>query len=299
MREPCFHLYAPAKKLKTFDYRRVQIQRNALSMRERLLEILANSSSPGPMAWLGDTLASQSQNFERNPFYYAFSGVSRHFDKKGAVVVSEDQARDLEQTVAGFSVRDWDQFRLARVILLLVLAEQEKSTYLETLAALRNTADLRETAAIFSAYPLLPHQEELTESAVDGLRTNIVDVFDAIALNNPFPFRNFSDEEWNQMVLKAIFINRPLYRIVAIGKKSNAALAAAISDLAHERWSAGRQITPEAWRSVIPFVDDRITSDLVRLSQSESENDRLAAELVGSSNNDDIAWEKLGKTLES
>lgn len=268
-------------------------------MRKKLLEILANSSSPGAFSWLEEIVASQSDDFERNPFYYAFSGVSRHFDKQGGVAVSEKQSDDLNESLPGFSVERWDQFRLARVILLLVLAEQEKDVFLDTLAALRDTADLRESAAIFSAYPLLPHQEELVESAVDGLRTNIVDVFDAIALNNPFPSRHFSDEEWNQMVLKAIFINRPLYRIIGIGEKTNAALAAAISDLAHERWAAGREITPEAWRSVIPFVDERIGSDLERLSASECEHDRTAADLIRSKNNSDDAWSSLGKSLNS
>src|SRR5690606_22351997 len=123
----------------------------------------------------------------------------------------------------------WDQFRLARVILLLVLGKQDKATFLDTIAALLNTADLREQAAIYSAYPLLPRQEDLVESAVEGLRTNIVDIFDAIALQNPFPATHFTTEAWNQMVLKAIFINRPIYKIVGIESRRNAELAAGVS----------------------------------------------------------------------
>src|SRR5690606_32360293 len=108
----------------------------------------------------------------------------------------------------------WDQFRLARVLLLLTLGKQEKTVFLETIAALLDTADLREAAAVYSAFPLLPHQEEFVEASVDGLRSNIVGIFDSIALGNPFPAAHFTAEAWNQMVLKAIFINRPLYRIV-------------------------------------------------------------------------------------
>jgi len=285
--------------LKVFDYLVFQFQRNPFSMRDTLTDILASGAAPGAITWLRDTCVSQSEGFEKRPFYYAFSGVSRHFDKKASVNASSEQLDALSSSVPGFTVVGWDEFRLARVILLLVLAEQEKAVFLETLAALLDTADLREQAAIFSAYPLLPHQENLVESAVDGLRSNIVDIFDSIALNNPFPSQYFSDEEWNQMVLKAIFISRPLYQIVGIDQKTNESIANAISDLAHERWAAGRTITPEAWRSVIPFVDADITADLERLTNSDSEADRRAAELVLASDTSTQAWAELGKSLES
>src|SRR5690606_35707178 len=122
----------------------------------------------------------------------------RHFEKRGPVEVSDGQLQALQERVPGFTVKGWDQFRLARVILLLVLGKQDKATFLDTIAALLNTADLREQAAIYSAYPLLPRQEDLVESAVEGLRTNIVDIFDAIALQNPFPATHFTTEAWNQ-----------------------------------------------------------------------------------------------------
>ncbi|MEX2580017.1 MAG: EboA domain-containing protein [Verrucomicrobiales bacterium] len=288
-------------------------------MREKLIDILASGSPPEAVAWLRGIVASQLGSFEKRPFYYAFSGVSRHFDKRGLVSPSENELSALLRTVPGFTVAGWDQFRLARVVLLLTLAEQPKSTFLETLDALLNTADLREQAAIFSAYPILPHQSKLVESAVDGLRTNIVDVFDAIALDNPFPAEHFSDEEWNQMVLKAIFIGRPLYRIQGIDERANRTLARAISDLAHERWAAGRTITPEAWRSAAPFVDERIAGDVEKVAAGELASDREAAALVVSAarsdrleplrgpletelrgvENGDITWHTLGRSLEN
>ncbi len=81
----------------------------------------------------------------------------------------------------------WDVFRLARVLLLLALREAGKTGLPRDDRGPAQHADLREQAAIYSAYALLPHQEELVESAIDGLRSNIVDVYDSIALNNPFP----------------------------------------------------------------------------------------------------------------
>ena len=286
-------------------------------MRERLIEILGKTAAPEAVAWLQQTVAEQEKNFQQRPFYYAFSGVSRRFDKKATTDAGDDQLASLAEAVPGFTVEDWDEFRLARVILLTVLAEQEKDIFLENLKALIGTADLREQVAIFSAFPLLPHPEALVEFATDGLRYNIIDIFDSICMNNPFASDNFTDEAWNQMVLKAIFISRPLYRIVGHGERTTLALAEAISDLAHERWAAGRMITPEAWRSCTNLLDERISGDFAQMAGSSEANDRSAAALVvcaadgkldslrDSLSNEiaaiqsgELTWHSLGQTME-
>ena len=286
-------------------------------MRERLIEILGKTSPPEAVAWLQQTVDEQGKSFQQRPFYYAFSGVSRRFDKKATTDAGDGQLTFLSKTAPGFTVAGWDEFRLARVILLTVLAEQEKDIFLENLKALIGTADLREQVAIFSAFPLLPHPAALVEFATDGLRSNIIDIFDSISLNNPFASENFTDEAWNQMVLKAIFITRPLYRIVGHGERTNLALAEAISDLAHERWAAGRTITPEAWRSCTNFLDERISGDIAKMAGSSEANDRSAAALVVSAaegkldslkdrlskeiaaiESGELTWHSLGQTLE-
>lgn len=276
-------------------------------MRETILHLLGENAAPDAVLWLQQTLASQESSFEKRPFYYAFSGVSRHFDKSACV------STDADETFGG-----WDEYRLARVALLLLLAKQDESTFVETFHALLNTADLREQIALFSALPWLPHPDKLLESAVDGLRSNIVDVFDSIALDNSFPAEHFTDEAWNQMVLKAIFITRPLHRISGIADRKNLPLAEAISDLAHERWAAGRSITPEAWQSCEGFIDERLAGDISKMAGSEEAEDRAAAALVvahdetGSLENlreqlspeleligsGQLTWKTLGKTME-
>lgn len=275
-------------------------------MRDTLIDTLARSADADAIAWLRTTISELSESFEKRPFYYAFSGVSRRFDKSATIQDSGDSLFE-----------GWDEYRAARVALLLVLAGQDKETFLETFFAVLNTADIREQIALFSALQWMPYPEELVEPAVDGLRSNIVDIFDAIALNNPFPQEHFTDEAWNQMVLKAIFITRPLYRIHGIADRKNQLLAEAISDLAHERWAASRAITPEAWRSVSGFLDERHSNDLRKIAESENPDDRAAAALVvsesGSHLDDlreplaselaqiesgDLTWHSLGKTME-
>ncbi len=287
-------------------------------MRERLLEILASSASADAVAWLNESIANGEANFEKRPFYYAFSGVSRHFHKQALVSATDAQAGALKEVCPDFTISGWDEYRLARVIMLLHLADQTEAVFLETIEALLNTADLREQAAIFSAYSILPSQDALVESAIDGLRSNIVDIYDSIALGNPFPAAHFSDEAWNQMILKTFFINRPLYRVIGIEKRANAELTEAISDLAHERWAAGRTISAEAWRNCAGFLNETILSDLAHLLENGDAGDREALALIASGNPDkaldgirnevktelgsvesgELTWESLGRALE-
>lgn len=257
-------------------------------MRDTLIEILASSADPAAVDWLRTAVGDQASHFEKRPFYYAFSGVSRHFDRRA--VVSAPKLPEVD---------GWDEFRVARVILLLVLAQQDEKTFFGTYASLLATADIRESVALFSALRWMPCSEGLIEHAVDGLRTNIVDVFDSIALDNPFPKEHFSEASWNQMVLKAIFLARPLYRIDGIDERKNADLATAISDLAHERWAAGRTITPEAWRNVVGFVDGGIEADLLHLVDSGNPDEEAAARIVRGDAHDGVTWESIGRKLDS
>ncbi|MDB4662233.1 EboA domain-containing protein [Verrucomicrobiales bacterium] len=250
-------------------------------MLDSLLKILKNSASPEACGWLDETLAAQREKFEQRPFYYAFSGVSRHFDKKALIEVSEDELKALDLEKPGFTVSNWDEFRLARVILLLVLGEQEAPVFLENVNALLNTADIREQVAIFSALPLLPEADELVPMAQDGLRSNITEIYDSIALDNPFPSEHFSNDAWNQMVLKSFFINRPLYRFYGVDYRANLVLAEALSNFAHERWAAGRWVSPELWRSCANFVSNpQIAEDLEQVAGTDEAGQLEAVALI-------------------
>jgi hypothetical protein len=114
---------------------------------------------------------------------------------------------------------------------------------------------------------------------VDALRTNITPVFDAISLNNPYPALFFDDKQWNQMYLKAAFLQRDLSAVLDIDKRANKDLARIISDFAHERWAASREVIPYFWRPVSRFMDDRLLEDMKKLFKSPIEKEQIAAAL--------------------
>lgn len=218
-----------------------------------LYQILENSSEKTALDWLN--LQAEKIHSEGSPtkFFLAFSQASRYF-KKLPISLSEDQKQKASELVAGFDPSHWDLLQTARTILLLQFP-QEKTAWFMAINQLFETSDMNEHQALFAALPLMPFQEDLIPRAIDGLRMNISTIFDAIALNNPFPAKYFPENNWNQMVIKAIFLQRPLYRIQGIAERNNLALAKIASDLAHERWAAGRQVMPEQWKYVVPYLE--------------------------------------------
>src|SRR5690625_6252577 len=91
--------------------------------------------------------------------------------------------------------------------------------------------------------------------AAEGVRSIITIVFNAIALDNPYPKEYLEQDPFNQIVLKALFVGSPLFRIVGLEERANATLARILVEYSQERRSAGRVVSTEIWRNVSTFID--------------------------------------------
>jgi hypothetical protein len=281
-----------------------------------LTQLLERSANQKGLDWLSSQIEKISSNAIPSKFFLAFSQASRYF-KKEKIEVSVEDSTKANQLVSGFQPEFWDQLQTARTILMLSYP-QEKDSWFAAMNQLFETADMNEHQALFAALPLMPFHEELIPRAIDGLRTNISSVFDAIALHNPFPSRYFPEANWNQMVLKAIFMQRPLYRIQGLEERRNPALASIARDFAHERWAAGRDVMPEIWRLVAPFVNEQYLEDLKKTLETKDQLQIKAAlltlresayspakeildsypDLVATLDMDAIAWESIGSEFQ-
>jgi hypothetical protein len=188
--------------------------------------------------------------------------------------------KQIEKQRPGFTIRSWAVDHVTRVWLLLQLESFERDVYLRTIENVFLTAEMHEQVALYSALPLLKFPEAWRHRCTEGIRSNIGLVLESIMCDNPYPSENLSEAEWNQMVLKAIFTEKPIERIIGLDERSNKSLADTLSDYAHERWAAHRMVNPMLWRCVGPFVDEKLFPDIERIAGSDNELEVEAAALV-------------------
>jgi len=231
------------------------------------------------VSWLKEKQELVRTSETGKALYLPFSAAPRYVGK-APVTLSSTALQTANEHRRGFYPANWTLDQLARTILLLSLPSENADNYSKTVLKLFGTADMGELVALYAALPLLPHPEKFVHQATEGIRTNMGNVYEAIALHNPFPSENFSEAAWNQMVLKTIFTGKSISKIYGLDARSNPDLARMLSDYAHERWAAGRTVTPELWRPVGPHLNETILPDIKKLFASFNETEQEAAALA-------------------
>jgi hypothetical protein len=163
---------------------------------------------------------------------------------------------------------------------MVLLSAAATGPLAERLTKLAAAADIGELIALYRGLPLYPDPAACLAFAAEGLRTAMRTVFEAVAHENPYPAAQFPEAAWNQMVLKALFIESALYPIERLDERSNPSLTRMLCNYAHERWAAGRPVAYELWRCVGRYADAAACQDLARVLESGSDLERRAAALA-------------------
>jgi hypothetical protein len=228
--------------------------------------------------WLDEAVAGLSGAGTDRELFRCVSLVSRKLGK--APLALDAAALALAAQVRpGWDPSDWTVDQAGRVRLLLAPAAGS-DTFVRRLDQLCATADLDELVAFYRGLPVYPDPPRHRLRAAEGVRSNMRVVFEAVAHRNPYPAEQLPEDAWNQMVLKALFVGSPLAPIVGLDARANATLARMLRDYAHERWAAGRPVSPELWRCIGPFATGEALADLARVLESGQGAERAAAVLA-------------------
>ena len=244
-----------------------------------LKNILRENLDPDAWRWLENEGQSIRTKGDVGKFNIAFVSMPRKTGKN-LITITDEQARELKTLRKELSVSGWSADRLARVWLLLRLDPTDKERYTGIIENLYLSAEMSELVALYSSLPLLAYPESWRKRCAEGIRSNIGQVLEAIICNNPYASEHLDEAAWNQLVLKAIFTEKPVLEIIGLRERSNPRLAQSLSDYAHERWAAHRPVNPLLWICITPFIGDNNFSDIQRVFQSDDHAEQEAAALV-------------------
>jgi hypothetical protein len=228
--------------------------------------------------WLRESVATLKGGGTDRDLFRCVSLASRKLGK-APLALDATALAVAEKARPDWDPAPWTVDQAARIRLLLAAAT-DSDTFVRRLDQLCATADLDELVAFYCGLPIYPDPPRHRLRAAEGVRTNMKVVFEAVAHHNPYPAEQLPEDAWNQMVLKALFVGSTLAPIVGLDSRTNATLARMLGDYAHERWSAGRQVSPELWRCVGPFASGQLLADLGRVLETGTPPERAAAVLA-------------------
>jgi hypothetical protein len=259
-----------------------EVPEDTREIRALLQRWLSSQLSPDAFVWLKAAISQSCQAFSEQTFFTAFSTLPRRVGKHDLALTDADLVK-ADALCPGWYPKAWSFDQAARALLLLNLPQAETDSMSGLLEKMYATAGMAEAVALHQTLPLLAHGERYEYWALEGVRSHITAVFNAVALWNPYPARHFDQATWNQLVLKAIFVGSPLHPIWGLDARANPELARMLLDYVHERWAAHREVTPELWRLVAPFIDQidqAVLLDLARALKSANETQRQAVGLA-------------------
>jgi hypothetical protein len=228
--------------------------------------------------WLDEQLGKLAGEVGDRDLYIVLGLVPRRLGKTDLELSDADLAA-ADRARPGWDPRGWSVDQAARIVILLH-AGSTGERFAARFVQLCRTADVAEGIALYRGLPLYPDPELLEAQAAEGTRTNMRAVFEAVAHRSPYPREQFAENRWNHMVLKALFVGSTLHPIQGLDERANPTLARMLCDYAHERWAAGRPVSPELWRCVGPHADAEALADLQRVLASGSAAERKAAALA-------------------
>lgn len=249
--------------------------------------------------------------------FSSFSGAPRYTGKE-PLNLTEEEINESERIRSGWYPSHWNIDQAARSLMISALSERSKDEFFDKLEKLFTSSDVEEAVALYQSLPVLPYPDDLQKRAAEGIRSNMTSVFNAVALRNPYPADYLDEDAWNQIVLKSLFVGSPLYLIQGIDRRSNEILAHMLVEYAHERWSAGREVSPELWRPVGPFIDQRYIDDIKKvlnhtdtihkhagvlaLSESKSSEAKVLLkeydDILSDVHKQNITWDTIGKQFD-
>jgi hypothetical protein len=200
----------------------------------------------GALRWFRSSSAEIADGLPDVRFAALIALASRHAGR-ASLSPGPAELEAAERALEGWNPERWNRLEALRAALLLSRSDLAEESCALAVEQVFQFADEGEQCAFYRALALLPEPQRFLWRAGEGCRSNMRSVFEAVALDTPYPARFFEDLAWRQVVIKALFVGAPLWRLWGLDQRLSPELARMALDLADERRSAGRPVPHELW----------------------------------------------------
>jgi hypothetical protein len=239
---------------------------------------VARAADDRGITWFRGALDEVSRTSSDRALGVAIGMAPRRLGKAALDLGADDLARAATLR-RGFDPAGWSVDQLARIA-LMVVSYRGDIDFADRLDRYCATAEINELIALCLGFAIYPVTAPIEPRAREAIRSGMKPVFEALAHRNPYPTEVFSEDHWNQMVVKAIFIGSSLWPIWGLDRRGNPELARMLVALSQERRAANRPISAEIWRCIAPHADREGMAALISAWRAGPENDRLAIALA-------------------
>jgi hypothetical protein len=207
-----------------------------MSERAQLLRQLVSDCWPDAPRFF-ERAAADLTAPERIGFRAVYASVPRRLAAKAEASV------DAPRALSGLSRPHWNLTDYVRASLVAsafdaVPVERQPAFYLTLFEA----GEIGEQVSLLRTLPLLPEPARFLETGLQACRTNARSVFEAMVCENPFVAEHFPPLNFNQAVLKAIFMEVSARRIEGLDARITPELQRMAADFKSERRAAGRVV---------------------------------------------------------
>jgi hypothetical protein len=170
-------------------------------------------------------------------FRAMFASVPRRLGASAELQVTPpDALRALSRP--HWNLTDYVRAALVAAALDALAAAEQPGFVLQLFEA----GEIGEQVSVLRCLPLLPEPARFVETGFQACRTNARVVFEAIVCDNPFVAEHFPSLNFNQAVLKAIFMEVSARRIEGLEARITPELKRMAAGYASERRAAGRAV---------------------------------------------------------
>jgi hypothetical protein len=230
-------------------------------------------------SWLEAEARAIADGVDDARFATAISTASRHVPR-GPLAPAPNEIAQAFDLVEGWNPERWTLLEAARVVLLLSRRDLSEASAVSAIEEAFRYADMGELCALYKSLALLPKAERFVWRAGEGCRSSMRAVYEAAACDTPFPVKHFDDLAWRQLVIKALFVEAPLWRVYGLDTRLDAELARMALDLAEERRAAGRDVQHELWLTLGKVSGERGLRSIERELAGKNPRGRRAAAIA-------------------